>query len=77
MASSIATKWIMTSNGNLQCRTCEFYASAIQSQVEGRSIFPCCDCQTITYGDDGTVDISKTLKEKEKSDGDSVGNVLR
>lgn len=36
MASSIATKWIMSSNGDLQCRTCEFYASAIQSQVEGR-----------------------------------------
>lgn len=65
MASSIATKWIMTSDDILHCRTCEFYGSAIQSQVEGRDIYPCCDCQTITYGDDGTVDISKTLKEKE------------
>lgn len=65
MASSIATKWIMASDDILHCRTCEFYARAIQSQVEGRDIFTCCDCQTITYGDDGTVDISKTLKEKE------------
>jgi hypothetical protein len=55
----------MVSDDILYCRTCEFYASAIQSQVEGRDIYPCCDCQTITYNDDGTVDISKTLKEKE------------
>lgn len=65
MASSIATKWIMSSNGNLQCRTCEFFVSAIRSQIEGKDIFPCCDCNTITWNDDGTVDISKTLKEKE------------
>lgn len=63
MASSIATKWIMANNVEFQCRTCKFFVSAIRSQVEGRDIYPCYDCQTITWNDDGTVDISKTLRK--------------
>lgn len=65
MANKVVTRWEPVCDEQFPCRTCRHLAKKIQSQLQGTNVYPCYECETITWDINGEPTSEKTLGKGE------------